>query len=49
MKALGNLGAVAKTATVALQKAHQEDRRESNRTAAAVALRNIRQAVQNMK
>jgi len=48
MKALGNLGAVAKTATVALQKARQEDPRESNRTAAAGALRKIRQAVQNM-
>jgi HEAT repeat protein len=49
MKALGNLGVVARPAVKALQKASQEDPRPNNRAAAAEAVRKIEQAVQKMK
>ena len=44
MRALGNLGAIARPALIALEKARQNDPRESNRVAAAEALRKIERA-----
>jgi RNA polymerase sigma factor (sigma-70 family) len=49
MRGLGNLGAVARPALMALEKARQEDPRENNRAAAAEALRKIERAVPKMK
>jgi RNA polymerase sigma-70 factor (ECF subfamily) len=46
MKALGNLGTIAKPAIAALEKARQEDARPGNRAIAAEALRRIEQALQ---
>ena len=48
VKGLGNLGTLAKPAIVALEKCRQQDPRESNRAAAAEALRKIEQAVKKM-
>jgi HEAT repeat protein len=48
MRALGNLGAVATPALKALEKARQEDPRESNRAAAAEALRKIERAAKKI-
>jgi len=49
MKGLGNLGTLARPAVTALEKSRQEDPRESNRAAAAEALRKIEQEVQKEK
>ena len=49
MRALGNLGAIAKPALIALEKAHQDDPRESNRVAAAEALQKIERAIPKKK
>jgi HEAT repeat protein len=48
MRALGNLGVVARPALMPLAKARQEDPRASNRAAAAEALRKIERAVPKM-
>ena len=49
MRGLGDLGVVAKPALKALEKARQEDLLESNREAAAQALRKIERAVTKVK
>jgi HEAT repeat protein len=49
MKSLGNLGAIAKPAIMALEKARQEDPRPDNRAVAAEALQRIEQAIEKMK
>jgi HEAT repeat protein len=49
IKALGNLGVVAKPAVMALEKASQHDPRALNRTAAIRALQKIDQAIRNAK
>lgn len=49
MRGLGKLGVVAGPARIALEKARLEDTRESNRAAAAEALRKIEKALATMK